>query len=118
MALLRTGRVAPSLRHISRSQHAHTSRRNLSSTPQFRSSHESHYDPPGGWLWGIPPGQKYQKEGWETMFYWGFCGSMGLATVAYCYKPDTSIQTWALEEARRRLEAEGILSDPDSTQSK
>lgn len=25
-----------------------------------------------------------------------------------------SIQTWALEEARRRLEAEGILPDPDS----
>jgi len=24
-----------------------------------------------------------------------------------------SIQTWALEEARRRLEAEGILADPD-----
>lgn len=25
-----------------------------------------------------------------------------------------SIQTWALEEARRRLEAEGILPDPDN----
>lgn len=25
-----------------------------------------------------------------------------------------SIQTWALEEARRRLEAEGILTDPDT----
>lgn len=24
-----------------------------------------------------------------------------------------SIQTWALEEARRRLEAEGILADPE-----
>jgi hypothetical protein len=28
---------------------------------------------------------------------------------------DHSIQTWALEEARRRLEAEGILPDPDLT---
>jgi hypothetical protein len=26
--------------------------------------------------------------------------------------PLISIQTWALEEARRRLEAEGILKDP------
>jgi hypothetical protein len=26
-----------------------------------------------------------------------------------CYR----IQTWALEEARRRLEAEGILPDPE-----
>lgn len=25
---------------------------------------------------------------------------------------ETSIQTWALEEARRRLEAEGILAEP------
>jgi hypothetical protein len=25
-----------------------------------------------------------------------------------------SIQTWALEEARRRLEKEGILEDPES----
>jgi hypothetical protein len=25
----------------------------------------------------------------------------------------SSIQTWALEEARRRLEAEGILEDPE-----
>ncbi|KAJ5333233.1 NADH:ubiquinone oxidoreductase ESSS subunit [Penicillium brevicompactum] len=35
-----------------------------------------------------------------------------VAGVAYVFKPDTSIQTWALEEARRRLEAEGILEDP------
>jgi hypothetical protein len=28
-----------------------------------------------------------------------------------------SIQTWALEEARRRLEAEGILEDPDKKES-
>ena len=27
------------------------------------------------------------------------------------------IQTWALEEARRRLEAEGILEDPQSKKS-
>lgn len=29
-----------------------------------------------------------------------------------------SIQTWALEEARRRLEAEGILADPDDEAKK
>ena len=28
-----------------------------------------------------------------------------------------SIQTWALEEARRRLEVEGILEDPDAKKS-
>ncbi|KAI9045676.1 uncharacterized protein KD926_006977 [Aspergillus affinis] len=75
--------------------------------------HGDHYDPPTGWLFGVKPGQKYQKEGWETMWYYGFIGSLLAAGVAYVFKPDTSIQTWALEEARRRLEAEGILEDPD-----
>lgn len=34
--------------------------------------------------------------------------TVGLIRVV-CYR----IQTWALEEARRRLEKEGILEDPD-----
>ncbi|ELR02645.1 hypothetical protein GMDG_05606 [Pseudogymnoascus destructans 20631-21] len=29
-------------------------------------------------------------------------------------KPGEKIQTWALEEARRRLEVEGILKEPES----
>jgi hypothetical protein len=29
-----------------------------------------------------------------------------------------SIQTWALEEARRRLEAEGILKEPETVVKK
>jgi len=77
-------------------------------------AHEDHYDPPSGWLFGVKPGEKPEKEGWETVWVWGFFGSLGLGVVAYAFKPDTSIQTWALEEARRRLEAEGILKDPES----
>ncbi|KAF2797835.1 hypothetical protein K505DRAFT_322281 [Melanomma pulvis-pyrius CBS 109.77] len=93
-----------------------SSARALSTTTPLRAAdhgHESHYDQPTGWLFGVKPGEKYQKEGWEGIWYWGFYGSFALATVAYAFKPDTSIQTWALEEARRRLEAEGILPDPD-----
>ncbi|KAJ5454329.1 uncharacterized protein N7458_005285 [Penicillium daleae] len=75
--------------------------------------HGNHYDPPTGWLFGVKPGQKYEKEGWEGIWYYGFIGSLLVAGVAYVFKPDTSIQTWALEEARRRLEAEGILEDPE-----
>ena len=71
------------------------------------------YDPPSGWLWGVRPGEKYQNEGWEGLFFYGYWGSIIVAMVAYAFKPDTSIQTWALEEARRRLEAEGILEDPE-----
>lgn len=65
--------------------------RPLSSTSQLRSadSHGDHYNPPGGWLFGVKPGEKYQNEGWENVFYWGFFGSMAFGVIGYCYKPDT-----------------------------
>jgi len=47
------------------------------------------------------------KEDWENIWYIGMFGSMGLATVLLYYKPDTSIQTWALKEAKERMEARG-----------
>ncbi|KAF8252394.1 hypothetical protein K440DRAFT_594839 [Wilcoxina mikolae CBS 423.85] len=76
--------------------------------------HESPYDPPTGWFLNQNPAEPPAKrEGWEPIIYWGFLGSLFAAGVAYAYKPDTSIQTWALEEARRRLETEGVI--PDST---
>ncbi|PSS14964.1 hypothetical protein M430DRAFT_43241 [Amorphotheca resinae ATCC 22711] len=81
---------------------------------QAAAHEEDHYDAPGGWLWGLDPSKKHEKEGWENIFVWGFFGSLGLGVVAYAFKPDTSIQTWALEEARRRLEVEGILKEPES----
>lgn len=48
------------------------------------------YDPPTGWLFGVKPGEKYEKEGWENMFFYGFYGSLGVFAVAYAFKPDTS----------------------------
>jgi hypothetical protein len=53
-------------------------------------AHEDHYDPPGGWLFGDRPGEKYQKEGWEGVWMWGFFGTLGLGVVAFAFKPDTS----------------------------
>jgi len=89
-------------------------RRTLPTIRPTTSVRRIQYDSPAGqWLFGVPPGEKAPKEGWENLFYYGFCGSLVLAGVAYAYKPDTSIQAWALEEARRRLETEGIV--PDST---
>ena len=93
-----------------------TQARLFSSTALRSASHGPKYDPPTGWLFGVRPGEKYQDEGWEKLFFWGFCGSLGVFAIAYPFKPDTSIQTWALEEARRRLEVEGILEDPDNKQ--
>ncbi|CAN8098502.1 unnamed protein product [Discula destructiva] len=83
-------------------------------TAQRAGAHGPQYDPPTGWLWGVKPGEKAEKEGWEGLMYYGFGGSLFVFAVAYAFKPDTSIQTWALEEARRRLEAEGILEDPQN----
>lgn len=37
----------------------------------------------------MKPGEKYQKEGWEGVWYWGFYGSFAVAIVAYAFKPDT-----------------------------
>ncbi|KAG6878380.1 hypothetical protein C0993_007562 [Termitomyces sp. T159_Od127] len=54
-----------------------------------------------------PPGQKRVKEDWENIWYIGMYGSMAFAAVMLYYKPDTSIQTWALEEAKRRMEERG-----------
>ena len=58
--------------------------------PHGQHGHESHYDPPTGWLWGLPPGVKYEKEGWEGWMYYGFLGSLFVGGVAYAFKPDTS----------------------------
>ncbi|KAF2103394.1 hypothetical protein NA57DRAFT_52915 [Rhizodiscina lignyota] len=115
MPFLRPQQPVQAARLLARTSTANAQRTFTSAASrQAASSHEEdHYDPPTGWLWGIPPGQKYEKEGWEGLMYYGFVGSLILAGVAYAFKPDTSIQTWALEEARRRLEKEGILADPD-----
>lgn len=51
---------------------------------------ESHYDPPGGWLWGQEPGTEYKKEGWENPFFYGYCGTLAMLVVFVAYKPDTS----------------------------
>ncbi|KAH7312327.1 ESSS subunit of NADH:ubiquinone oxidoreductase-domain-containing protein [Stachybotrys elegans] len=100
-------------------QTAPSARRTISATPRRQGGghgNESHYDAPGGWLWGVKPGEKPEPEGWERPMYF-FFGGLILTGVALAYKPDTSVSTWALEEARRRLEAEGILPDPTAQQS-
>ena len=82
--------------------------RHLSTTPRFLATaaestgdhhavhakhdahgHESHYDPPGGWLWGIRPGEKAEREGWEIPFY-VMCAGYVVAIIAYSMKEDTS----------------------------
>ncbi|KAF8511702.1 ESSS subunit of NADH:ubiquinone oxidoreductase, partial [Gautieria morchelliformis] len=77
---------------------------------QYASHGAPQYNEPTGYLFGEKPplpGQKRKREEWELIFYWGMFGSMALAAVGLYYKPDTSIQTWALKEAKARMEARG-----------
>jgi hypothetical protein len=64
--------------------------RQFTASARTSGAHGPQYDPPTGWLFGVKPGEKYQKEGWENPFFYGFCGSLLLAGVAYGFKPDTS----------------------------
>lgn len=113
-SIIRPGVAGALARAATRSTRVQLTRpQQFSTSATARASHGSQYDPPTGWLFGVKPGEKYKPEGWENLFFYGFCGSLAVFAVVYAFKPDTSIQTWALEEARRRLEAEGILPDPD-----
>lgn len=62
----------------------------FSTTPRRAGGGGMQYDPPSGWLWGVRPGEKYQNEGWEGPFFYGFWGSIIVFAVAYAWKPDTS----------------------------
>ncbi|WWD17416.1 hypothetical protein CI109_101857 [Kwoniella shandongensis] len=72
-------------------------------------SHGPSYNPPSGYLFAERPtkGGKRVKESWENIYYIGMFGGMALAAVILTYKPDTSIQSWALKEAKARLDARG-----------
>ncbi|KAJ3480870.1 hypothetical protein NLI96_g8046 [Meripilus lineatus] len=90
--------------------------RRLATTSRRYASHGHgpQYNEPTGWLFSEkppPPGQKRKKEDWERLWYYGMYGSMALAGVLLYYKPDTSIQTWALAEAKARMEARGEKTD-------
>ncbi|WWD02854.1 hypothetical protein V865_000896 [Kwoniella europaea PYCC6329] len=88
---------------------ASSSSRSTSAVARRYASHGPSYNPPSGYLFGERPPKdgKRVKETWENIYYVGMFGGMALAAVIIAYKPDTSIQTWALKEARARLDAKG-----------
>ena len=77
----------------------------------------------------MAPGQKRKWEWWEPLWYFGMYGGMAAAAVGLYFKPDTrcvsdfqfacmrlteyalSIKTWALKEAKARMEARGEATD-------
>ena len=86
-----TRRLGPIYLHQQQRTHASTHPPDVSEHPSpDTASHDSHFDPPSGWLFGVPPGEKYKEEGWEKTWVYGFWGSLLFGVVAYAYKPDTS----------------------------
>ncbi|KAF9313225.1 hypothetical protein BG003_005487 [Podila horticola] len=72
--------------------------------------HAEGYNQPTGYLFGekpLPAGTKRVKEDWESLFFYGFMGSMVFGTAVIYYKPDTNVHTWAYREAKARMEARG-----------
>lgn len=70
--------------------------RHISSTPARQAGHAPQYDPPTGWLFGVPPGTKPKKEGWENLMIYGYGGGIVAVCVAYMFKPDTRFVVWRL----------------------
>lgn len=99
MSLLRSSRLISSARGqlqiVPRITARSIQQRQISSTPARQSdhAHEDHYDQPGGWLFGVKPGEKPEKEGWENIWYYGFFGSIAFGVIGYWYKPDTRFVT-------------------------
>lgn len=60
------------------------------SVTQRRAGGAPEFDPPTGWLFGVRPGEKYKKEGWEDLMLYGFGGSLAVFAIVYAFKPDTS----------------------------
>ncbi|KAJ6610068.1 ESSS subunit of NADH:ubiquinone oxidoreductase-domain-containing protein, partial [Mycena sp. CBHHK59/15] len=77
---------------------------------RFASHGAPQYNEPTGLLFGEkppPPGHRRIKQPWENVWFYGMYGSMAVGAVLLYFKPDTSIQTWALKEAKQRMEARG-----------
>jgi hypothetical protein len=78
------------LRSASRTALARTTTtRSFTQSTFKRSGDGPSYDPPSGWLFGVKPGEQYEKEGWEGAMFWGFGGACAFGVVAYAFKPDT-----------------------------
>uniref|UniRef100_A0A7S2CWN0 NADH dehydrogenase [ubiquinone] 1 beta subcomplex subunit 11, mitochondrial n=1 Tax=Octactis speculum TaxID=3111310 RepID=A0A7S2CWN0_9STRA len=57
------------------------------------------------YLFGIKPGT-YRSEGWETPVLTAYAVSTLIMTVGLANRPDTTVKTWAREEAAVRMKRE------------
>merc|ERR1711974_26058 len=85
---------------------ARTAIRSTKTLTQSRlASGGAHFNEPTGYLFGEKPpapGKKRVREDWEAIYYWGMFGGMALGGVLIYYKPDTSIEGWARQQAKEK----------------
>ncbi|EXJ59303.1 uncharacterized protein A1O5_12184, partial [Cladophialophora psammophila CBS 110553] len=89
VASSRLALTRPSIRTATTAHNEHRGEDTHGSHHGDAHGHDDHFDPPGGWLWGQRPGEKYEKEGWEGLA-WVFVASWIVAVAAYTMKEDTS----------------------------
>ena len=87
---MRTVATALARRATTTTTASNASRAFSASAARRAGAHGPQFDPPTGWLFGVRPGEKAEKEGWEGLAYYGFCGSLVAFGIAYAFKPDTS----------------------------
>ncbi|XP_028398179.1 uncharacterized protein LOC114521830 [Dendronephthya gigantea] len=64
-------------------------------------------EPPNGFLFNEKPrlnGEKREWEDWEAIWYRWWIVSILILGIGFYYRPDTSLGTWAREEALRQIE--------------
>jgi len=66
--------------------------------------HSEHYDVAGGYLFGVKPGERREREGWEWMYYIFMFGGMAFITVGLFLKPggNDTMGQWAQQEIKLR----------------
>ncbi|GAA5874916.1 hypothetical protein JCM5296_003871 [Sporobolomyces johnsonii] len=82
----------------------------LARASQRRAASGVHYNEPSGYLFGEKPpapGKKRVRQDWESIYYWGMFGGMAVGGVLIFYKPDTSIEGWARQQAKEKMAAAG-----------
>ncbi len=84
-----TSRLALTRPSIRTATTAHNEHRGDDTHGHHASGHDDHFDAPSGWLWGIRPGEKAEKEGWEGLA-WVYVGVWVVAIALYTMKEDTT----------------------------
>ncbi|PVU92482.1 hypothetical protein BB561_003780 [Smittium simulii] len=90
-----------------RTDKVNLSSRTLRQRAITRSGHGPELQEPTGYLFNRKPGEKYEKEGWENLWYYGFYGAMLYAGIGLYFKPDTRITSWARVQAEMRMAERG-----------